>query len=96
MARKDRRLRDVLIYSRGRPLEIRVAGFAEASLVGRYMSAVGRFRRTNDPGHLKPFEGLEVTDDSGRDHPLETNPRLLYRMTLMERAPFDEIYRIVE
>ena len=68
---------------------------APAVDVGRYMAAVGRFLETNDPGHLAPFEGLSVTDVSGRTHPLETRPNMLDRLDQARGAPFEQVYRIV-
>jgi hypothetical protein len=94
-ARRDRRPRDVPIYSRGRPETIRVGGYEEAAVAGGYMSAVGNFLRTNDPFYLRPFWGVSIQDVRGREHLLETEPRLLYRLALIEPTPFAEIYRIV-
>jgi hypothetical protein len=92
---EDLRPRAVVIYSRGAEHTIEVAGFENASLVGRYMAGVRRLLDTNDPRPLDPFRGVSVSDRRGRRYPLETNPRTLYRIAASVSTPFDEIYRIV-
>ena len=47
-----------------------VGDFEAASKVGRFMSAVSTFLRTNNPAGLREFEGASVTDLSGQDLPL--------------------------
>lgn len=87
--------RCVLIFSDGREKQITVGDFSEASLVGKYMSAVGAFVRSNNNRYLRPFIGKSVTDISGKSHLLETRPNILYRIVRPGGTSFEQIYRIV-
>lgn len=87
--------RRVLIFSRGHEFQIIVGDFKAASLVGKYMSAVGWFLKTNDISHLEPFIKKTVKDIDGKIHPLETRPNVLYRISLDGGSSFEQIYRIV-
>lgn len=87
--------RRVLIYADGRERLIVVGDFKAASLVGKYMSAVGWFLTSNDKAHLKPFIGKTVTDIDGKPHALETRPNVLYRLSHAGGSSFETIYRIV-
>ena len=91
----DRRPRYLPLYTRGRVIEVLVPGYEEAALVGRYMSATGRFQASNDPLILAPFVGASVRDVGGREHPFETEPNTLYRLMAAGPEPFEQIYRIV-
>jgi DNA-binding phage protein len=66
-----------------------------ASLIGRYMSAVAQFLKTNDSKFLTEFRGRSVRDMSGKIHEFETNPNVLYRLSSAGNEPFEDIYRIV-
>jgi hypothetical protein len=87
--------RRMLIYSRGESLAITVGDSAAASDVGRYMAAVGRFLETNDPAALAPFLGQSVRDIAGKEHPFETRPNVLYRLSSAGEQTFEQVYRIV-
>ena len=87
--------RRVLIYADGRERQIVVGDFKAASLVGKYMSAVGWFLTSNDKPYLKPFVGKTVTDIDGKPHALETRPNVLYRLSHAGGSSFETIYRIV-
>lgn len=87
--------RQMLLYSSGEAFAITVGTFRNASKVGRYMAAVRRFLRSNDPEHLKPFIGKSVTDKSGVSHIFETNPNTLYRLSASGSESFEQVYRIV-
>jgi hypothetical protein len=87
--------RRVLIYADGRERQIVVGDFKAASLVGKYMSAVGWFLTSNDKSYLKPFVGKTVTDIAGKPHALETRPNVLYRLSHAGGSSFEAIYRIV-
>jgi hypothetical protein len=82
------------IFSGGRQLAITVRSNS-ASQIGRYMSAVRHFLRTNDPKFLDEFKGRGVKDARGKVHQFETNPNVLYRLSSAGNEPFEEIYRIV-
>ena len=95
IAAEDFRPRQMLIYSEGEARTITVADYESASLIGRYMSAVGQFLNSNDPDFLTPFEGEFVTDIQGRTYLFETRPNVLYRLSAAETETFEQIYRIV-
>ncbi len=80
---------------RRQSVQVVVGDFASASKVGRFMSAVSHFSRTNDPAGLREFAGESVTDVSGRTHPFETRPNALYRLASAHDQSFEQIYRIV-
>jgi len=87
--------RRMLLFSNGRTLQVVVGDFDAASKIGRYMSEVGEFLRTNKPAGLQEFEGASVTDVSGKAHPFETRPNALYRLASAHDQSFEHIYRIV-
>jgi hypothetical protein len=59
------------------------------------MSAVSQFLRTNSPIGLREFDGVSVTDVSGKTHTFETRPNALYRLASAHDQSFEHIYRIV-
>jgi hypothetical protein len=87
--------RRMLLFSDGRAVQVVVGDFTSASKVGRFMSAVSQFLRTNDSARLREFEGVSVTDVSGKTHPFETRPNRLYRLASAHDQSFEHIYRIV-
>lgn len=95
IAATDIRSRQMLIFSEGKARTIIVADFETASLIGRYLSAVGKFLSSNDPSFLTPFKGESVTGLQGRTYPFETRPNVLYRLSAAETETFEQVYRIV-
>ena len=88
--------RRMLLFSDGKPLQVVVGDFDTASKIGRFMSAVKQFiRKTNNPAGLREFEGVSVTDVSGKTHAFETRPNALYRLISAHDQSFEHIYRIV-
>jgi hypothetical protein len=87
--------RRMLLFSDGRAVQVVVGDFASASKIGRFMSAVSVFLRTNSPAGLRGFEGVSVTDLSGKTHSFETRPNALYRLASAHDQSFEHIYRIV-
>ncbi|MGO9682250.1 MAG: hypothetical protein ACLPTZ_06595 [Beijerinckiaceae bacterium] len=87
--------RRMLLFSDGRVLQVVVGDFDAASKIGRFMSAVGEFLRTNNRAVLSEFEGVSVTDVSGKAHVFETRPNALYRLASAHDQSFEHIYRIV-
>jgi hypothetical protein len=87
--------RRMLLFSGGREMAITVRGIKAASQVGSYMAAVRQFLRTNKPDVLAPFVNRGVKDTSGKIHPFETNPNVIYRLSLAGDQAFEQIYRIV-
>ena len=86
--------RKMPIFSGGRQLAITVSS-KTASLIGRFMSAVSQFLKTNDPKFLIEFAGRSVKDVRGKVFPFETAPNALYRLSSAGGEPFEEIYKIV-
>lgn len=87
--------RQMLIYTDGEARSITIGRFSYASKLGRYMAAVKRFLRSNDPDHLKPFIGQSVKDSSDNIYIFETNPNALYRIAASGSESFEQIYRII-
>jgi hypothetical protein len=87
--------RDMLIYSDGNALSITLSQPKQASKVGRYMSAVQSFMRTNNINYLKPFQDKFAIDSSGKSYTFETNPNALYRLASSGSDSFEQVYRIV-
>ena len=87
--------RRMLLFSEGNTLQVVVGDFEAASKVGRFMSAVSAFLRTNNPAGLREFEGMSVADISGKTHLFETRPNALYRLASAHDQSFEHIYRIV-
>ncbi|MGA8615076.1 MAG: hypothetical protein WB760_26045 [Xanthobacteraceae bacterium] len=86
--------RKMPIFSGGRQLAITVNS-KSATVIARYMSAVGHFLKSNDPKFLTEFKGASVKDALGKVHPFETDPNALYRLSSAGGEPFEEMYRIV-
>lgn len=87
--------RRMLLFTDGKPLQVVVGDFDAASKIGRFMSAVGEFLRTNKPAELREFEGASITDVAGTQHSFETRPNALYRLASAHDQSFEHIYRIV-
>ena len=87
--------RRMLLFSDGKVVQVVVGDFDSASKIGRFMSAVSNILQTNNPAGLREFEGVSVTDLSGKTHPFETRPNALYRLASAHDQSFEHIYRIV-
>jgi hypothetical protein len=87
--------RRVPIFSRGQAHSIVVASFDQASLAGKYMSAVGKFLQKPNVRTLEPFHDVSIRDARGKTYPLETRPNTLYRLNISNEHSFEQIYRIV-
>ncbi len=85
----------MLLFSDSRALQVVVGDFASASKIGRFMSAISVFLRTNKPTGLREFEGVSVTDVSGKTYVFETRPNVLYRLASAHDQSFEHIYRII-
>jgi len=86
--------RRILIFSQGRSVPVTVGNADTASAVGHFMGAVGRFLETNNRSVLTPYIGQSVRDIN-REHPFETRPNVLYRLSASGEHTFEQIYRIV-
>lgn len=87
--------RKMLIYSNGEARAITLGTLQQASKVGRYMAAVSKFMRNNDPASLSPFIGKFAIDNRGKRHTFETDPNTLYRLAASGGESFEQVYRIV-
>jgi hypothetical protein len=91
----DQRKREMPIFSEGQFHVITVRNFADASHVGRYMSAVNQFLDSQDESFVEQFIGDSVVDVRGRRYYFETRPNVLYRLNASQTEIFEEVYRIV-
>jgi hypothetical protein len=84
------------VLTDGQSKMLTVRGFEAASLIGSHLAAVRRFVETNNIAELEPFAGRNVTDASGKSHPLETDPNKLYRLAAAGSEGFEQIYRLID
>ena len=87
----DRRKRNMLIPTSLGPAPIVVRGSKQASLLGRYMAAVGKYLQTGDNSALEEFEGQSIAG-----HPLITDPETLSVLAQAGALQLDEIYALPE
>ncbi len=87
----DRRRRDMLVPTSRGATPVVIHGSTEASRLGRYMSAVGRYLRTGDTDALGEFEGQSIAG-----HPLITDPEMLSSLAQAGALQLDEIYALPE
>jgi hypothetical protein len=88
-------VRELVIWTDGVELTIRVKDAEEASAWGYWRNAVNRFFDDNDIRHLDPVRGGTIRDASGKSYRLETRPNVLYRLDAAGRGNFEQIYKIV-
>ena len=91
----DKRVREMVIYTDGQALMLKIAGLKAASRLAHYLSAVSAFISSNDIDYLEPYIGQSVRDAKGRKHVFETNPNTLYRLVHAGDEPFEQIYRLI-
>ena len=91
----DRAPREMLVLSNGQAMQMRLDGYEQASLNGRYLSAFKSFINTNDSEFLSDFIGLSVRDAKGKLHPFETDENALYRLAASGSEIFEDIYRLI-
>lgn len=87
----DRRKRDMLIPTILGNVPITVRGSKQASRLGRYMSAVGKYLRKGDVDALSEFQGKSIGG-----HPLITDPEVLRSLAHAGALSLDEIYAVPE
>ena len=87
----DRRKRDMLVPTSLGNAPVTVRGSKEASELGRYMSAVGKYLRKGDAGGLARFQGKSIGG-----HPLITDPDLLSSLAHAGALSLDHIYALPE
>jgi hypothetical protein len=89
--RADQRRRNMLIPTTLGATPIVVRGSKEASRLGRYMSAVGKYLRTGNIDAVKEFEGQSIGG-----HPLITDEETLTLLAQAGALQLDEIYALPE
>jgi hypothetical protein len=92
----DRRVREVAAYTTDGYKQIKVRGFGPASLAMRHHAGVDAFLNSNDLASLAAFEGMSVTDTSGKKHFLETRPNVLLRRANAGSDADLKIYRLLD
>jgi hypothetical protein len=73
------------------PTPVSVRGSKQATLLGRYMSAVGKYLRTGNTDELDKFEGRSIAG-----HRLITDPDTLSSLAQAGALQLDEIYAMPE
>lgn len=89
--RTDRRPRRMLIPTARGTTPVTIRGSEQASQLGRYMSAVGKYLRTGDTGALDEFEGQAIAG-----HRLITDPDTLSSLAQAGALELDDIYALPE
>jgi len=87
----DRRKRDMLVPTTLGNAPVTVKGSKQASDLGKYMSAVGKYLRTGNVEGLARFESKSIGG-----HPLITDPELLSSLAQAGALTLDEIYAVPE
>jgi hypothetical protein len=90
-AKLERRRRKMLIPTTLGVTPIIVRRSKQASLLGRYMSAVGQYLRTGDTKGLANFQGRSIGS-----YPLITDPDTLSSLAQAGALLLDEIYALPE
>jgi hypothetical protein len=85
----DRRRRDMLVPTTQGAAPVAIQGSAQASQLGRYMSAVGKYLRTGETDTLEEFAGQSIAG-----HPLITDPEQLSSLAQAGALQLDEIYAL--
>jgi len=88
----DRLLRVLLIPTRKGLTEIGVRDSRQASLLGKYWTAVERYLQTGDASALREFRGRYIVDASGKRVSLLTNPREIDRLGSAGVLSFESLY----
>jgi hypothetical protein len=88
----DRILRVLVMPTRKGLREIGVRDSRQASLIGRYWTAVERYRDTGDASALKEFRGKHVIDATGKRVRLLTDRRALDHLGSAGVLSFETLY----
>lgn len=88
----DRLLRVLVIASRKGLHEIGVRDSRQASLLGKYWTAVERYRDTGDASALREFRGKHIIDATGKRVRLLTDRRALDRLGSAGVLSFETLY----
>jgi hypothetical protein len=88
----DRLLRVLVIPTPKGLSEIGVSHSHQATLLGKYWTAVDRYRDTGDASALREFRGKRIVNASGKRVPLLTDPQELDRLASAGVLSFESIY----
>ena len=93
-ARKnDNLLRKMVIYEDGRQVFIQIKGRKKSTIIGQYLSAVGRRLDRNETNALESFRNRTIRDIKGKIHTFETDPAKLQKIQeAIEEPEFFQIY----
>lgn len=90
--RIDRLLRVLAVPTSKGPREVATRNSEQASLLGKYWSAVQRYLQTGDDSELRKFEGQSVIAQFGETFPLITNLFELDRLASAGVFSFESLY----
>jgi hypothetical protein len=95
LADGDRLPRAMVLYDERGAYTVIVRSQREASKIGRYHAALGRWRRSypKDQRILAPFKRMVVTDENGVKHRFLTDPIALARLFASREIRFESVYR---
>jgi hypothetical protein len=88
----DRILRVLVMPTRKGLREIGLRDSRQASLLGKYWTAVERYRDTGDASALRNFRGKFILDASGKRHRLLTDLHALDRLGSAGVLSFETLY----
>jgi hypothetical protein len=88
----DRILRVLVIPTRKGLREIGVLDFRQASLLGKYWTAVEQYRDAGDASALREFRGKHIIDAEGKRFQLLTNLHELDRLGSAGQLSFETLY----
>jgi len=87
IAKIDRQLRNMLVPTTQGTTQVVIRGSQQASQLGKYMSAVGKFLRTGDTEPLDEFEGKSISG-----HALITDTDTLSSLAEQGALQLEDIY----
>ena len=88
----DRLLRVLQIPGKDGPREVAVRNSREATILGEYSAALGKYTSTGDDSDLKRFTGMSVIDVNGARVPLLTDLREIDRLAGAGVLSFESLY----
>ena len=91
ISKADRKRRNMLIPTERGTTPVAIRGSRQASRLGRYMSAVGKYLRSGDTDALSKFKGKSIGG-----HALITDPDTLSVLAQAGALTLDEIYALPE
>ena len=83
------------VFSEGRLVSVVVGDPETSSLLAKYLNAVRRLLRHNDPTALRAFRNVSFRDVSRQRYVLETRPNVIFRLAHAERESPEDFYKLV-